>query len=85
MTNTPLIYDGPADLTGTGLAWNPAPVRYHGRDEDNRTGVGAESRFALVGTWPAARPEECTDETNQGTWYANGLILICPGCGLDCT
>lgn len=73
---------GPADLTGTGLSWNPTSVEYHG---PGRVSVAGEDRFALAGDWPAARPEDCTDESRRGTWYANGLILICPGCGLDCT
>lgn len=36
-------------------------------------------------TWSAARPEECEGGTDVKTrWYEN-KVLLCTGCGLDCT
>jgi hypothetical protein len=71
------------DLTGTGLAFKPDPVVYHGRDELERTPI--HGRLALEGDWPAARPEECEHTEPWGVWLAGGAVLACPGCGLDCT
>ena len=51
-------------------------------------------------TWQATTPEECPDDTGRGIWFAadgrpvpdvlapgapEGLVLLCPQCGLDCT
>lgn len=74
----------PFDLTGTGLAWREAEVKYHGRNEDMRTYV-YPGRLVVEGDWPAARPEECQDDSNRGTWILGDQILVCAGCGLDCT
>ncbi|MEV7177877.1 hypothetical protein [Kitasatospora sp. NPDC093679] len=40
-----------------------------------------------VGPWDAASPEVCTDLSNKGVWLSDGVneVLVCPGCGLDCT
>lgn len=35
--------------------------------------------------WPAARPEECQNNGNvKAQWHEN-KVLLCQGCGLDCT
>jgi hypothetical protein len=67
-----------------GLAWNRAPVAYHGLDELDRVFV-YPGRLAVAGRWPAPRPEECRYEGNDGVWLGDGTVLVCPGCGLDCT
>lgn len=51
-------------------------------------------------TWSVTRPEECLDDSNRGIWFAadgrqvsdiedpdapDGIVLLCPQCGLDCT
>jgi hypothetical protein len=51
-------------------------------------------------TWPVTRPEDCPDDSSRGIWFAadgrpipnvqdpdaaNGVVLLCPQCGLDCT
>lgn len=51
-------------------------------------------------TWPAPRPEECLDDSRRGIWFSadgrqipdvrdpdgpDGIVLLCPQCGLDCT
>ena len=77
------VYE-PPDLAGTGLVFKPDPVAYHGRDELERVYVDS-GRLALAGDWPAARPEECEYYERSGVWLADGEILACPGCGLDCT
>jgi hypothetical protein len=71
----------PPDLTGTGITFRPEPVGYHGRDR----GFVWRGRRAVAGRgWPAARPEDCT-HTGSCEWLAGGALLVCPGCGLDCT
>jgi hypothetical protein len=30
-------------------------------------------------------PDECTDDSGDGEWVLDGAVLVCPGCGLDCT
>lgn len=71
------------DLTGTGMAHRDHEVRFHGPEQQfvwpGRTVVDVPDRV-----WPAARPEDCTDESGQGEWINNEL-LVCRGCGLDCT
>ena len=51
-------------------------------------------------TWPVVRPEECLDDSGRGIWFdadgrpvpdvldpdaPDGVVLLCPQCGLDCT
>jgi len=69
-----------------GVTWRDAAVGYHtpggGFVYDGRRVVEIPGR-----TWPAARPEECSVEPwiEQGEWLFDGTLLVCPGCGLDCT
>lgn len=93
----------PVQLEGMPMHLRQELVRWHGLDQDSigqlvhpgRTVIEVPGR-----TWPAARPEECTDDTSTGTWFdANGIdvldpldpgapegiVLLCPQCGLDCT
>ena len=50
--------------------------------------------------WPAVRPERCREESGRGIWFdaegqeipdvlapgaPGGIVMLCPGCGLDCT
>lgn len=67
----------PMDLTGTGYAWNPTPVRYHG----NPLYPTYPGRLALAGYDTA--PEDCTETENR--WLLNGTLLVCTGCGADGT
>ncbi|MFD5372552.1 hypothetical protein [Streptomyces sp. NPDC127103] len=47
----------------------------------------APGRRILAGQWAAVSPAECTETSNQGVWISDQTaeVLICPGCGLDCT
>lgn len=36
-------------------------------------------------TWPAARPEECGNGGNVRTRWFGEKVLLCLGCGVDCT
>jgi hypothetical protein len=36
-------------------------------------------------TWPAARPEECQNDGNVKAKWIEEKVLVCQGCGLDCT
>jgi hypothetical protein len=73
------------DLTRAGMSYRDEPVAYHGPDRDEVL----PGRSVIVipgGTWPAARPEDCQYTGLFWFWWAgDGLLLVCPGCGLDGT
>jgi hypothetical protein len=73
----------PPDLTGTTLTYHDSEVTSHGPDlgyvYPGRLVVEVPGR-----TWPAARPEDCTDTGQAGEWLTEH-VLVCPGCGLDAT
>ena len=74
------------------------PVHFHGPDREY---VYPDRRVILVPgrTWPAERPEVCTEDSPTGVWFDRhghqvdsvesaldaGVFLLCSGCGLDCT
>ncbi|MFE9187836.1 hypothetical protein ACFYMB_31410 [Micromonospora haikouensis] len=80
------------DLAGTGLRHRTtlplaspiagAPVVYHGADERDWVYPG---RPVIEGDWPAAIPEHCTTPTGATRQLADGRVVVCTGCGLDCT
>ncbi|MFI7517532.1 hypothetical protein ACIBVK_28955 [Micromonospora echinofusca] len=82
----------PADLTGTALRRRVTlplaapipgpPVMYHGSDTRDWVYPG---RTVIEGDWPAAIPEHCTATDSDTQTLAGGLIVVCTGCGLDCT
>jgi hypothetical protein len=76
------LYQRP-DLSGTGISYLDQSVAHHGPDRDF---VYPDRAVAVVPgrTWPATRPEDC-DHTGGGEWFREGALLLCPGCGLDCT
>ncbi|WP_158892663.1 hypothetical protein [Amycolatopsis anabasis] len=76
------LYEAP-DLTGTGYSYDSRFVACHG---PYREYVYPGRRVVKIPgrEWPAAMPEACTDTSNRGEWL-NDDILICPGCGVDCT
>jgi len=41
----------------------------------------------VSGVWPAPSPETCRDFSPGGVWIgpADREVLVCCGCGLDCT
>jgi hypothetical protein len=65
----------------TDVRWRGDLVEYHGPGRE----YVYRGRRVVVGKWPAARPEECKDASDQGEWIAGGKVLVCRGCGLDCT
>ncbi|GAB3162199.1 hypothetical protein GCM10027258_80780 [Amycolatopsis stemonae] len=92
------------DLAGTALRQREELVRWHGGADDpfNREWVyPGRTVIEVPGlTWPAARPEECSDDSGRGIWFAadgsritdatdpnapDGIALLCPQCGLDST
>lgn len=40
-------------------------------------------RLVAAGNWPD-EPRTC-QHVGPGTWHDEGTVLLCPGCGLDCT
>lgn len=81
------------DLTGTNLRRRATlalasphpgpPVAYHGSQTQGWVYPG---RAVIEGSWPAAIPEHCTATDDESTeWIAGRTVLVCTGCGLDCT
>ena len=71
----------PPDVSSTDITFRAEPVEYHGPQRLFVT----PGRHAVVGDWPASRPEDCDSaDIPWGTWL-HGVILACEGCGLDCT
>ncbi|GHH25591.1 hypothetical protein [Streptomyces rubradiris] len=66
-----------------GVTMRTEPVLFHGPDRDF-VYPGRRAVDVIGRTWPAARPEECTNTEWRGEWIA-GQVLVCTGCGLDCT
>ncbi|GAA2522677.1 hypothetical protein [Pilimelia columellifera] len=54
------------------------PVVVHGRQQ------AAPGRYAVAGDF-RYRPASCRDDSGRGRWLAGGRLLICAGCGADCT
>lgn len=73
---------GLLDAAGTTITYSSNQVERHGMTEF----VWPGRRTVQLGgrTWPAARPEECTDSGRPTEWITPE-ILVCTGCGLDCT
>lgn len=46
--------------------------------------VFASSRPVVDGDFPHT-PDTCDCDNHGGKWNADGTILYCEGCGLDCT
>ncbi|MEU7925094.1 hypothetical protein [Micromonospora sp. NPDC049107] len=65
----------------------PAPPVHH-RDQPV-THHGGEhvypGRRVVEGDWLYPSPELCRDDRPDGQWIANGQVLVCRFCGLDCT
>ncbi|MEH1124868.1 hypothetical protein [Micromonospora sp. CPCC 206061] len=76
-----LDYAGPYQPpSAPGIAYRPQPVTYHGKLAE----PVYPGRLVVDGDWPATRPEECVGEYPT-QWIGDGQVLICTGCGLDCT
>ena len=76
-------YYHPLNLEHLGITYRDTLVAYHG---PLRRVVCPGRLVALVPgrVWPAADPEHCAQANGFGEWVAPEL-LVCPGCGLDCT
>jgi hypothetical protein len=90
-------------LDGTPMRIREELVRWHGPAEDGFGDWVYPGRTVIEvpgWTWPAARPEDCTDESFTGIWFdatgnpvrdvldpaaPAGIVLLCSLCGLDCT
>lgn len=66
-----------------GAQWNDFQARYHGCRFEVREAI-FPGRLSLVGNWPHYNPEDCCTE-HPSEWMYDGRLLICTGCGLDCT
>lgn len=96
-TGVPLYQ--PPDLTGTALSLRDHAVAHHGDAPADPEFVWPGRRVIDVPghTWPAARPEQCSDLSDRGVWLDSTgntsdpgagpgpVVLVCPGCGLDST
>jgi hypothetical protein len=72
-------YEAP-DLTGTAITWGDAPATHGGEY------VYPGRRVAVIPgrVWPST-PEVCEAGMLDTEWLAGGTLLVCTGCGLDCT
>jgi hypothetical protein len=59
-------------------------VRWHGGGAEGR-GYVYPGRQMVAGNYPHPHAEVCEDYSGTGEWVANGRVLVCRGCGLDCT
>lgn len=82
-------YQGVELPDGVTLRQQDADVAYHGREPFSREGVAPGRRVVVVPgrEWPASSPEECEDYSRTGEWISDGSrdVMVCRGCGLDCT
>ncbi|UKD50759.1 hypothetical protein L3Q65_00090 (plasmid) [Amycolatopsis sp. FU40] len=79
-------YTTPVDLPElpAGARWGRAPS-HHGTTRATSYVYPGRHVLVLDGeTWPH-QPETCPDDTGSGEWRLDGLVLVCTGCGLDCT
>jgi hypothetical protein len=66
------------------IVYRPQPVtRHHGEPV-------APGRRVVAGPWPFRDPRSCRDPHPDGIWVGptdrpDQQVLICRGCGLDCT
>lgn len=61
------------------------PVLYHLADGERQYVYPGRRVIDIPGwTWPAPRPEECENGSGDHRWIED-KVLLCTGCGLDCT
>ncbi|MEU0545675.1 hypothetical protein ABZ319_37955 [Nocardia sp. NPDC005978] len=76
-----MLSDHTPDLSSIGAIWDPFPPQHH------HGGYIAPGRMVaqfLDFIWPYT-PETCESGPFDTTWYLNGKVLLCNGCGLDGT
>lgn len=76
----------PPDLAGTALRYDENYIpEFHGPNQDY---IYPGRRVVIIPgrLWPDV-PEECevADDPGEVEWLAGGRLLVCLGCGLDCT
>lgn len=66
-------------------SWDDTPVRYHGEDFMDREFVYPGRSRAMIPSvsWPFT-PETCSTVAGWSWWF-EGQLLLCNGCGLDGT
>jgi hypothetical protein len=72
-----------ADLSRYGGSWGDRDVPYHG-SPTNEVWPGRRVAHFTGRSW-LNNPEQCTAAHGDTTWVADDQLLICNGCGLDCT
>lgn len=79
-------YTTPTELPElpAGARWGHAPSHHGTNPADSYVYPGRRVLLLDGHTWPH-QPETCTDTSHTGTWKLDGLVLVCTGCGLDCT
>lgn len=83
----PFTYEDAAELAeamaAVGATWSPTDATHHG--EFGESIYPGRQVLDLPGiVWPHT-PDECTHADLPGRWVLDGQILICDGCGIDCT
>lgn len=82
--NVPRYVPPVADLSRYGGTWGDRDVVWHGSPE-NPVWLGRRTVHFAGRIWPSSSPEWCTAAAGDTTWVADEQLLICNGCGLDCT
>lgn len=70
-----------ADLSTIGGIWDPFPPRHHNGDY---IAPGRLVAYFPDRPWPYT-PETCEAGHLDTTWYLDGHVLLCNGCGVDAT
>jgi len=73
------LYEQPG-LDHVAAEWGRQPVKH----ADRFVWPGRAVLVLPNRTWKY-QPESCRDDSGTGEWVLDGLVLVCRGCGLDCT
>ena len=76
-----------ADMQAIGAGFTPGAHQFHHplHSGHSRPVVPWRRVISIPGITWLDTPETCLSWWAQAVWLFDGQILICPGCGLDCT
>lgn len=77
-----------AAMSEIGAHWVPTSARFHGAPDLTMvpTGIYSDRQiFSVPGITHPHTPETCREVDTAGMWVLDDLVLVCTGCGLDCT
>lgn len=77
-----------AAMDKVGAHWTPPNTRFHGAPDLMMFPAGiypGRQILQLPGVTHPFTPDTCRDVDAPGVWVLNGLVLLCSGCGIDCS